>query len=258
MPLDFPSSPTNGQYYNGFVWNAANETWDSAYNPTAPLTGLRQIVTFTSSGTFSKASYPWLRAIVVKCQAAGGGGAGAPSIGSGQVTAGKAGSGGVYAQKLITDIASLASSVTVTVGAGGNGGAAGNNAGTAGGSSSFGSLVSADGGFGGGQLDYTYPPNVPATGVNGPTAGVGDLVIPGGDSTAALGLSVSFVVGGNGGNSHMSTTQVGNIAVADGNNGRAGKLYGGGGTSGLNAQNQATNRTGGAGANGIVIVELYA
>lgn len=35
MPLDFPSSPTNGQYYNGFVWNAANETWDSAYAPRA-------------------------------------------------------------------------------------------------------------------------------------------------------------------------------------------------------------------------------
>lgn len=31
--LDFPSSPTNGQYYNGFVWNAANETWDSAFAP---------------------------------------------------------------------------------------------------------------------------------------------------------------------------------------------------------------------------------
>jgi hypothetical protein len=35
MPLDFPSSPTNGQYYNGFVYNAANETWDSAYAPRA-------------------------------------------------------------------------------------------------------------------------------------------------------------------------------------------------------------------------------
>jgi hypothetical protein len=31
--LDFPNSPTNGQYYNGFVWNAANETWDSAFAP---------------------------------------------------------------------------------------------------------------------------------------------------------------------------------------------------------------------------------
>lgn len=35
MPLDFPTSPTNGQYYNGFVYNSANETWDSAYAPRA-------------------------------------------------------------------------------------------------------------------------------------------------------------------------------------------------------------------------------
>lgn len=35
MALDFPASPTNGQYYNGFVWNAANQTWDSAYAPRA-------------------------------------------------------------------------------------------------------------------------------------------------------------------------------------------------------------------------------
>jgi hypothetical protein len=33
--LDFPTSPTNGQYYGGYVWNAANETWDSAYAPRA-------------------------------------------------------------------------------------------------------------------------------------------------------------------------------------------------------------------------------
>lgn len=35
MALDFPTSPTNGQYYNGFVYNAANDTWDSAYAPRA-------------------------------------------------------------------------------------------------------------------------------------------------------------------------------------------------------------------------------
>lgn len=35
MPLDFPSSPTNGQAYQGYIYNAANETWDSAYAPRA-------------------------------------------------------------------------------------------------------------------------------------------------------------------------------------------------------------------------------
>jgi hypothetical protein len=45
--LDFPSSPTNGQYYNGFVWNAANETWDSSFAPraaTIPLAGTNYVI----------------------------------------------------------------------------------------------------------------------------------------------------------------------------------------------------------------------
>jgi hypothetical protein len=45
--LDFPSSPTNGQYYGGYVWNAANETWDSSFAPrpaTIPVTGYNAII----------------------------------------------------------------------------------------------------------------------------------------------------------------------------------------------------------------------
>jgi hypothetical protein len=45
---------------------------------------------------------------------------------------------------------------------------------------------------------------------------------------------------------------------AGGQNGTAGKLYGGGGTAGNNTQNKATARSGGNGGAGIVIVELYA
>lgn len=46
-PLDFPSSPTNGQYYGGYVYNAANETWDSAYAPraaTVPISSPNYII----------------------------------------------------------------------------------------------------------------------------------------------------------------------------------------------------------------------
>ena len=34
-PLDFPSSPTNGQYHAGYIWNDASGVWDSAYAPRA-------------------------------------------------------------------------------------------------------------------------------------------------------------------------------------------------------------------------------
>lgn len=36
---DAPANPTNGQYWNGMVWNDANKSWDSAYNTKVPITG---------------------------------------------------------------------------------------------------------------------------------------------------------------------------------------------------------------------------
>lgn len=45
--LDFPTSPTNGQYYGGYIWNSSNETWDSAYAPraaTIPITSPNYII----------------------------------------------------------------------------------------------------------------------------------------------------------------------------------------------------------------------
>ncbi len=34
MPLDFPSSPVVGQYYNGYIWDGT--VWDSALQPSVP------------------------------------------------------------------------------------------------------------------------------------------------------------------------------------------------------------------------------
>lgn len=50
--LDFPTSPTNGQYYQGYVWNAANSTWDSSYQADTLKPGLTQIIapTIRASG----------------------------------------------------------------------------------------------------------------------------------------------------------------------------------------------------------------
>jgi hypothetical protein len=221
----------------------------------------RQTVYFTSSGTFSKASYPWLRAIRVKCQGGGGGGGGVGSIPTGQIICARSGSGGVYAESFITNISGLSSSVTVTVGTGGAGGAAGNNAGSNGGTSSFGSSVSANGGNNGGTADFTFPPNFPAGPVAGPTTGTGDLIIPGGESSIATALNTGWVHPGDGGSSFLGSTRDGEWAIGgvnDGLNGKTGSLYGGGGTGGANTQNISTTRSGGTGGAGIVIVELYA
>jgi hypothetical protein len=74
-----------------------------------------ETVYFTSNGTFTKADYPWLRAIRVKCQGGGGGGGRAVATSSSTVSAGDGGGGGGYAESFITNIASLDASVTVTL-----------------------------------------------------------------------------------------------------------------------------------------------
>lgn len=216
-------------------------------------------VYFTSSGTFTKATYPWLRAIRVRMVGGGGGGGGAATTGAGLVAAASGGGGGAYAESFITDIAGLSASVTVTVGAGGAAGAAGANTGSAGGDSSFGAAVSAKGG-GGGEAGFANP--VPTMGNGGAAGGsgassVGDLKFSGGNSGTAHNNNAAFPANPPSGASVFSG-QVGGTITGSGGSGTAGLIYGGGGSGGLNGQNQATARAGGAGGAGIVIVELFA
>jgi hypothetical protein len=212
---------------------------------------------FTSSGTFTKATYPWLRAIRVKCQGAGGGGTGAGTTGAGQVSGGGGGGGGAYAESFITDIAGLDASVTVTRGGGGAGGAAGNNPGSTGGASSFGSIVSANGGDGGGTGQSSIPVEAFGSGGSGGSAATGNLVFSGGGGYAFFATATNRIYPGFGGGSYLGGNQNG-FVVADSGAGSSGQLYGGGGRSARNVPSDATARVGGAGGNGIVIVELYA
>jgi hypothetical protein len=258
-----PSSPESGDLW----WDSTEgalyvyyDDGDSAQWVSTAGTGIAigyryvSTVYFTSSGTFEKADYPWLRAIRVKCQAGGGGGGGCSITGVSEGSLGTGGGGGGYAESFITDIAGLASSVTVTRGAGGDGGTAGNNAGSAGGSSSFGSLVAAAGGLGGGGATAAAVLfRTPVAGGDGTT---GDLLVPGAPSLlATLNVSQSIFVQSTGGGSFLGA---GALARTSNGNGIAGKAFGGGGSAGANGVSQGTARAGGDGGNGIVIVELYA
>jgi hypothetical protein len=219
----------------------------------------RETVYFTSNGTFTKADYPWLRAIRVRVVGGGGGGGGAATTSSNQTANAEGGPGGVYAESFITNIAGLSASVTVTVGSGGSGGSAGANNGAAGGNSSFGSTVSAFGGGGGVGSAATNNTNVVGT-TNPSLGGVGDLVIPGGRSrnnlTAMGGSFDEFrSLSGGGGDSVYG---VGGAGRTNNGNGADGNGKGGGGAGALNAQSQGTARSGGAGTAGLVIVELFA
>jgi hypothetical protein len=220
-------------------------------------TGYRYVQTlyFTSSGTFTKATYSWLRAIRVRCVGGGGGGGGVTATAAGDFVASGGGGGGGYAESFITDIAGLASSVTVTRGAGGNGGAAGANAGASGGNSSFGSAVIGNGAAGGsGQVAYSFW-LVSTGGVGG--EGTGDLVIKGGSGMSGNNVNTNGGYGGTGGATVLGMTALPAIAWQSSVAGTNGNLYGTGGSGAASTQS-STAKAGGNGAAGIVIVDLFA
>jgi len=217
-------------------------------------------VYFTSSSTFTKASYPWLRAIRVKIVGGGGGGAAATrtSGSTGRNSRGGGGGGG-YAEKWITDIAGLSASETVTVGAGGAGGVLSSTTsdtpvvGDAGGATSaFG--LTGNGGSGGVISNNA--------GAAGGTASGGDINITGGrGGNSAENISNTepnyalFQLVGSGGDSMLGFSRT--EAVNNNAGARDGSGFGWG-REGSNRSSASTGRNGSAGGDGVVIVELYA
>jgi hypothetical protein len=218
--------------WNGTTWYTIAST--NSYYPV-------QEVYFTSTGTFSKATYPWLKAIKVKLVGGGGGSSGCEAL-----SAGSGGGGGGYAESFITDITGLASSVTVTVGTGGAGGAAGlSGDASAGGTSSFGSLVSATGGGGGTRSGNP-------SGGSGGIGTVGQLLLKGSgggsfNGTRGSGVGGSSFFGGGG-----AARFKGNSSQMSG---ESGSNYGGGASGPSSVDGTIA---GSAGGPGIVILELFA
>lgn len=216
---------------------------------------------FTADGNFEKAD-PFddgnpsglvVRAIRVRVVGAGGGGGGALATGAGQSSTGGGGGGGGYAEAFVTDIAGLNTSVSVTRGAGGGGGSSGT--GGTGGTSSFGSLVVATGGVGGGvRIDSSFPRfslgGLPGVGT------AGDFVASGNGGTVGGHYSVSEggvgQHGGSGGGSFFGGGGTQRLTNATGQSGS----NGGGGAGGAQRQNAAAVN-GGAGGNGVVIVDIF-
>jgi hypothetical protein len=227
----------------------------------------KETVYFTSNGTFTKADYPWLRAIRVKVQGAGGGGGGcsATTTASTQASVGSGGAGGGFAERFYTDISSLSASVTVTVGSGGAGGAAGVNNGVAGGTSEFGGSGNAwrtratGGGLGQGGPLLTGVTGWAGAFANDPGVGSdGQLLLRGGSPKTGVVFGGSIAVPSWGGSSFLSgeTTAVLTGATAAGVAGLLGS--GGSGANGCGAGTGGVAQAGGNGGAGIVIVELFA
>lgn len=241
--------------------------WDEsvgAWNFTDPISRaaepaylFKEQVRYTADGTFTKADYPGLRAVRVRCVGGGGAGGGAGTTAAGQGGPGGGGGSGAYAEAWILD-ADIATTEAVTVGTGGTGGT---GAGGAGNDSVFDTIsgeVRADGGSGGGAASVAAVLSSFGNRGGGGLASnsTGDLVMEGSDGTNGFGTAVNRIHPGAGGASMMSGVQsqtvVGTTAA-----GGAGVLYGGGGGGAGNGESQGAAASGGNGADGIVIVDVY-
>lgn len=221
-----------------------------ALGTSAPLFAQPLIVpgakyTYTSDDCYDKpANLAYIEVTIV----AGGGGGGGAAGGSGEGVGRGGGGGGSSYKRIQAD--DLLSSECFTVGQGGDGGTAGANDGTNGEDTVFGTHFYATGGTGGaGGANGTGTGRGtgadPGSGVNGDINITGEA---GGAATRLSGLATLTNTGGG--------TIFGSGAKAPGLNSlpNHGLVYGSGG-SGANAN--TTNRQGGNGAFGIVIIDEF-
>ena len=201
------------------------------------------LVKYTSSGTFAKADYPGARAVKVRVRGGGGAGGGVNATAGGESAEGGGGGQGGFAEDIIP-VASLSSSVTVTVGAGGTGSAAAT--GGTGGASSFGSLVAANGGAGGGA-GIPVGGTASAVGGAGGAGSAGSVQLRGeyGQVGRVSSGNVHMNGNGGGGTSAPTTSTTGTDATTPGAGG-----------SGAISGNSQPNRRGGNGGPGLVLVEV--
>jgi hypothetical protein len=207
----------------------------------------RQVLTSTSGTYTASAGLLWAH---VFCIGSGGGGGGATS-GSSQIGLGAGGGAGGYCEKIISG-STIGASQSYAAGAAGSGGGAG-AAGGAGNASTFGAILTANGGAGGGFASANAGVNG-VTGGAGGTATGGDINITGGAGGMALSLAGGAGGFGGQGGSVAAYGTPGSMVVY-GNNGNAATGYGAGGGGACSTGSQ--NKSGGNGAAGVVIVIEY-
>lgn len=254
--IDTNSSSTTAWYtklYDGAQWVTTGTINPTTHTFTAAGVGSGSavnVVTFTSSGTYTPSS--GMTKCVIECWGGGGGGAGAAGSGS---PAGGGGAGG-YSQTLST-AASVGASQTVTIGTAGGAGTSSPTSGGNGGTTSVGSLCVSNGGSG----CATGFGNLGAGAVT--TSAVGNILTISGQSGGVgfypffNGVTNYYISGGKGGDTIVGAGGTAQVvaypSTAAGNNGQG---YGSGG-SGATTGQSGTARAGGAGAGGFVRITEY-
>jgi hypothetical protein len=243
------------QVYEDAAWN---NLIDSSGVPASGAQ--KQIVTFTASGTFTKASYPWATNAKITVVGGGGAGGGSEDVGVSGESAGSGGGAGGTAVVQVTT-ASLAASETVTIGAGGTGVVEAN--GGNGGTTSFGTIAVATGGTGGIYGQETPGENWAEEGGVGGIGTTGTLLMQGsaGQNAVILSDGMDFVQAGGGGISSFGGSGISGASPRVGNadhQGAAGPVPGAGGDGSAqqDGSGPGAGYAGGDGAAGIVVIEL--
>jgi hypothetical protein len=200
-------------------------------------------------------------------QILGGGGAGGGAAAGTAATnfgSGGGGGGGEYAFKWITTLVSGAHG-SIAVGAGGTAGTTGANPGNTGGTTTFtdntnATVFTAIGGTGGASAAASAVLGIRSFGGAGGTGGTGsDRASQGEDGKPSVvyAPTVAATGGASGrGGCAGGGLGYGGVEVQTSGPGNAGRIYGGGGSGGIDSA--STTRQGGVGANGIIIVMEYA
>jgi hypothetical protein len=223
-----------------------------AQYPGAPFIGNKltqrvakvQMTSFTAAGSYTYTPDPRLLYATVEIGGAGGGGGGGHDT---TFSGGCGGSAGGYSKSIYT-AAQIGASQAVTIGAGGASGTHG-TPGTSGGSgetTSFGTLMVANGGTGGGWGDSTHS----ATPSNGGTATGGTFNAMGSAGQVGYGASSpnAFCFGGVGGSSAFGGGGVGGNEISG---------VGGNGLTGSGGGAACGNNDGGKGGDGVCIITEY-
>jgi hypothetical protein len=202
----------------------------------------------TSTGATTFAPLSGTAYVDVEAVGGGGAGGGAATTGASQTSVGAGGGAGAYARGRFSSASAAGAVVTVGAGGAGVAGAGGNGGGT----TSFGSLLTCPGGSGGQRLGPSAAPLYASSGVSLSSTG-GYIVGSGAAGEIHFGFDNNNAFGGNGGTSYFG----GGAARSGGATGGAGVSPGSGGGGTVTPPSNG-QRTGGAGAPGVLIVREYA
>lgn len=231
-------------------WEASSRLSTAETNITA-LQTMNNMTVFTANGTWNKPA--GIKGVWVRMVGGGGSAGGCAATGVGEQAEAGGGGGGEYAEKFIP-VGTLGTSETVTIGAGGLAATAGNNSGLGGGTSSFGSHLTAAGGSGGAGSVNTTGSVLNAGGLGGTGGSGGGFRVAGDRGGAGRVIAGNAVRHNRGGATVLGGASGG---AAHPSTGLVGSLYGGGSAGPASTASNAAQASLAGAAGVVIVVDVY-